>query len=77
LSKDGTVRNQALHRGDGTEQHLSIAQLAAREGVPLRTIYAWNVAGTGPRRMRLGRVVRYRLSDVEEWEAAQIVERPA
>jgi predicted DNA-binding transcriptional regulator AlpA len=72
--KDGSVRNQFAHHGDGTERHLSIEQLAEREGVPVRTVYWWNQTGKGPRRMKLGRSIRYRLADVEAWEAAQIVE---
>ena len=74
MSKDGSVKNQTRHHGDGTERHLSIAQLAEREGVPVRTVYWWNQTGTGPRRMKLGRVIRYRLADVEAWEAARLVE---
>jgi predicted DNA-binding transcriptional regulator AlpA len=74
MSKDGSVKNQSRRHGDGTERHLSIAQLAAREGVPVRTIYWWNQIGVGPPRMRIGRSIRYRLADVEEWEADQIVD---
>jgi predicted DNA-binding transcriptional regulator AlpA len=43
----------------------------------VRTVYWWNQTGAGPPRMKLGRAVRYRLADVEQWEAAQIVEHPA
>jgi predicted DNA-binding transcriptional regulator AlpA len=56
-------------------QHLTIAQLADREGVPVRTIYYWNATGTGPRRMKIGRTVRYRVADVEAWEQSRTVER--
>jgi predicted DNA-binding transcriptional regulator AlpA len=45
-----------------------VADLAAREGVPLATVYDWNYKGTGPRYFRAGRHVRYRLTDVERWE---------
>ncbi|MDP9459341.1 MAG: helix-turn-helix domain-containing protein [Actinomycetota bacterium] len=53
------------------EQHLSPEDLARREQVPLRTVYRWNSDGTGPPRLKIGRHVRYRLSDVEAWETAQ------
>ena len=49
-------------------KHLSIEELAGRLGVPVRTIYYWNQTGYGPRRLRLGRTVRYRIEDVEAWE---------
>lgn len=50
------------------DQHLSPADLAAREGVPLATIYDWNSKGTGPKYFRAGRHARYRLIDVLKWE---------
>jgi hypothetical protein len=49
-------------------RHLSPADLADREGVPLASVYEWNYRGTGPRYFRVGRHVRYRLADVERWE---------
>lgn len=53
------------------DRHLSPADLAAREGVPLATIYDWNSKGTGPKYFKAGRHVRYRLEAVEAWEAKQ------
>lgn len=50
------------------ETHLTIKDLAEREQVPDATVYRWNSDGTGPRYLRLGRHVRYRLSDVVAWE---------
>ena len=50
------------------EKHLTPETLAEREGVPLKTVYAWNSAGTGPRYMKIGRHVRYKLADVIAWE---------
>ena len=35
--------------------------------VPLRTVYAWQSKGGGPRFHKVGRHVRYRLSDVDTW----------
>ncbi len=35
-------------------EHLSPAELAAREGVPLGTVYAWNYTGDGPRYFKAG-----------------------
>lgn len=50
------------------ERHLTTSELAKRLRVPIQTIYHWNHAGTGPKRMTFGRTVRYKLSDVEAWE---------
>lgn len=58
-------------------QHLGPGDLAEREGVPLVTVYRWNRLGTGPRYMRIGRHVRYRLADVIAWEDAQYTDRTA
>ncbi len=51
---------------------LSAEDLAQYFGVPLATVYAWNSRGTGPRRVRVGRHVRYRTSDVERWLDAHV-----
>lgn len=58
---------------DENTRHLSPADLAEREGVPLETVYGWNKEGTAPPRMRLGRHVRYRLADVIAWENSRTV----
>lgn len=50
------------------ERHLTIKELAEREGVPVSTAYRWNTRGEGPRYLKIGRHVRYKLSDVEAWE---------
>jgi excisionase family DNA binding protein len=68
------VKGQFPHHG---ESHLTVEDLANREGVPLQTIYRWNREGDGPPRMRIGRHVRYRLSDVVAWEESRIVGKSA
>jgi hypothetical protein len=50
---------------------LSNGDLAERFGVPLSTVRAWRLNGTGPQGVRIGRVVRYRLSEVRRWEREQ------
>lgn len=49
---------------------LSNEQLAERYGVPLATVRKWRHERTGPPAVKVGRHVRYRLADVEAWEAA-------
>jgi predicted DNA-binding transcriptional regulator AlpA len=56
---------------ESEDRHLSPADLAKREGVPVTTVYQWNRLGTGPRFMRIGRHSRYKLSDVIDWENAR------
>lgn len=55
------------------DKHLSPAELAEREGVPLETVYLWNRKGTGPRYMKVGIHVRYRVQDVITWEESRLV----
>ncbi len=55
------------------DKHLSPEDLARREGVPLQTVYGWNKTRTGPRFMKIGRHVRYRLVDVERWEDSRAI----
>ena len=35
--------------------------------IPEKTLAEWRARGIGPRYMRIGRYVRYRWADVEEW----------
>lgn len=57
------------------EKHLTPGDLAERLGVPLRTVYAWNSDRTGPRYLKIGRHVRYKLADVIAWENARYAEQ--
>lgn len=49
---------------------LSPQQLAEYLGVSVKTIYAFNSEGTGPKFAQCGRRVRYKLTDVDAWLAA-------
>lgn len=46
------------------------AELADYLDVPLSTVYEWNSTGTGPRRLRFGKRVRYRVDDIAAWIAS-------
>lgn len=37
--------------------------------IPLTTLYAWRTRGKGPRAVKVGRHLRYRLSDLEKFLA--------
>ena len=49
-------------------------ELADRYAVPVKTPAEWASKGTGPRYAKFGRHVRYRLSDVIDWEVKQYSE---
>jgi predicted DNA-binding transcriptional regulator AlpA len=49
------------------ESLLSQKQAARILGISVRTLERHRVAGTGPRWARLGRLVRYRESDLTRW----------
>ena len=53
------------------ERLMSPTDLAAYLGVPLQTVYGWRCRGGGPRGHRIGKHVRYRQADVEEWLASR------
>jgi predicted DNA-binding transcriptional regulator AlpA len=48
--------------------------LADRYGLPVKTPAEWASKGTGPRYAKFGRHVRYRMSDVINWEQAQLTD---
>ena len=54
------------------ERLLSAQELADYFDVPLKTIYAWRYRGQGPRGFRVGRHVRFRLTDVQLWVSDQL-----
>jgi len=51
---------------------LSRQDLAKRLGVPVKTAAEWATRRTGPRYARFGKHVRYRLTDVVEWENSRM-----
>lgn len=63
--------------GTNDDPLLTINQLSARWSVPVAGIYQMNHAGRAPRRIRIGRTVRYRLSDVIAWENSRAIEGSA
>ena len=50
-----------------TSELLSPEDLAEYLKIPVATIYRWRYRGGGPVGMRVGKHVRYRLSEVEAW----------
>jgi excisionase family DNA binding protein len=51
---------------------LTVEELAEYLGVPVATLYAWRYHRQGPPGFRVGRHVRYRWADIEEWIGLRI-----
>lgn len=54
------------------EQLMTVQELAQYLRVPVATIYAWRYRREGPLGFRVGKHLRYRWPDVEEWIAHQL-----
>ncbi|MEL7469610.1 MAG: helix-turn-helix domain-containing protein [Pseudomonadota bacterium] len=52
--------------------HLDQKALADRWGLSPRTLEQWRWRGVGPRYLKLGGRVAYRLEDIETWENAHV-----
>jgi excisionase family DNA binding protein len=55
---------------------LTPEHLASEWGIPKATLYAWRQRRVGPPSMRVGRHIRYRRADVEQWLDEQ-TDRPS
>ena len=64
----GVSRDQG---GAALEPLLSIDAVADYLGVSVPTIYDWRVSGKGPRAIKVGRHLKFAVSDVQAWVAAQ------
>jgi excisionase family DNA binding protein len=57
---------------DIPDRLLSVQDLAEYLGVLATTLYQWRYRREGPRGFRVGRHIRYQLTDVTEWVERQI-----
>ena len=62
---------EAASTSTGTEL-VDEPTLAMRLGVSRSTLQSWRYAGRGPRFLKLGRLVRYRTADVDEYLRANV-----
>ena len=53
-------------------KHIDQKQLAERWNISAKTLERWRWAGEGPRFLKLGGRVVYRLTDIEAFEEAQV-----
>jgi excisionase family DNA binding protein len=49
------------------DQWLTIYELASELQIPVKSLRAWRLRGTGPTAVKIGRHVRYRRADVDAW----------
>ncbi len=68
---DVHLKCMSTHHLDGLDQLISIDELSDYLGVPVKTIYDWRLTGHGPCAIRVGRHLKYAISDVREWLASQ------
>jgi excisionase family DNA binding protein len=57
---------------ESLDRLLTVEDLAEYLGVPVATLYAWRYHRQGPPGFRVGRHVRYRWADIEEWISDRI-----
>lgn len=70
---DAPPRSPAPPRSEQSSDFLlTTDELADELRVPKQTIYHWRKQGGGPPALRIGRGLRYRRGDVDEWLASQV-----
>ena len=74
LSAD--LHTRAARAGFSVEG-LTDLEVAERLGVSRFTVRSWRLKGVGPRFLKMGRAVRYRSQDVDEYERQALVETQA
>jgi predicted DNA-binding transcriptional regulator AlpA len=55
-----------------SDRLLTAEDLAAFLDIPIKTLYMWRYRGEGPVGFRVGRHIRYRWSDVEQWIGSRV-----
>jgi excisionase family DNA binding protein len=55
----------------GLDLLLSAEELSSYLDVPIKTIYDWRRTGHGPTALRIGRHLRYTVTDVRAWLESQ------
>jgi hypothetical protein len=75
MGRDATLNSDApAPKAPRPVHHLNQIELSRRWKVSPRTLEQWRWLGQGPRFMKLGGRVAYRLEDIEAFEAEQLRE---
>jgi excisionase family DNA binding protein len=77
LYRNGDVGLEEPYTHPSDRRTLTDVEVAARLGVSRFTVRSWRLKGVGPRFMKMGRAVRYRPQDVDEYERQALVETQA
>lgn len=64
-----------MHANDNDPEYITAAELSARwkGAITARTLANWRCTGSGPRFVKIGGRVMYRLADVQAWENSRSV----
>jgi predicted DNA-binding transcriptional regulator AlpA len=62
--------------GSAYSQLIDEKQLCAELGISSVTATKWRARAEGPRFIKVGRLIRYRRSDVEAWLISRTIGRP-
>jgi excisionase family DNA binding protein len=77
LEANGEVGLEQSFMQSSGRRTLTDIEVAARLGVSRFTVRSWRIKGLGPRFMKMGRAVRYRPQDVDDYERQALVETQA
>ena len=70
----GTVGERLADHSIGDGLHLTAPEAANELGVSATTLTDWRAAARGPKYVKVGRRVLYRVGDLREFIAAQVVD---
>jgi predicted DNA-binding transcriptional regulator AlpA len=68
------VGSELSFTGVSAKRTLTDVEVATRLGVSRFTVRSWRLKGLGPRFLKMGRAVRYRPEDVDDYERQALVE---
>ena len=77
LEATGDVNLEGSFSDTSEKRTLTDIEVASRLGVSRFTVRSWRLKGLGPRFLKMGRAVRYRPQDVDEYERQALVETQA
>ena len=74
MESSGGVKLVASFANLSGKSTLTDIDVANRLGVSRFTVRSWRLKGVGPRFLKMGRAVRYRPQDVDDYERQALVE---
>jgi predicted DNA-binding transcriptional regulator AlpA len=77
VESNGGVKLEESFASPNGKRTLTDVEVASRLGVSRFTVRSWRLKGVGPRFLKMGRAVRYRPQDVDDYERQALVETQA